>query len=155
MVGSEPLKTELDIRLATVSVNGTEILHRAGRDIGGVTVMSPDEPREDSRIIDVAGTYVGWRRDMRKEDTGASGVISVLLGSPSAQFLAETAKSREDVDIVFTSNGSGLGFKTQTLSHAKIRAAPITIEAQGIRMFPFIGWDYEEIPNDELAGVVE
>lgn len=147
MTTSPLLDTELDLRLATVHVKSIEITNRAGRDVGGVTVMTPDEPTMDSRIVDVAGTYVGWRRDSDKVDVGASGVISVQLGSGSAAVLANFASSREEVDIVFASNGSGLGFKTQTLGHAKIRPSPITIEAQGVRMFAFTGWDYEEVPN--------
>jgi hypothetical protein len=148
MTTSPLLEQELDLRLAIVEVNGIEIMNRAGRDVGGVTVMSPDEPTIDARIADVAGTYVGWRRDPAKVDVGASGVISVQLGSESASTLANFAATREEVNIVFTSNGSGLGFKTQTLGHAKIRPAPISIEPSGVRMFGFTGWDYEEVPND-------
>jgi hypothetical protein len=147
MTTSPLLEQELDLRLATVHVDGIEIMNRAGRDVGGVTVMSPEENNFDSRIRDVAGTYVGWMREPDPVDVGASGVISVQLGSDSAAYLAKVAAARTDVDIVFTSNGSGLGFKTQTVGHAKVSPAPVTIEPNGVRMFTFIGWDYEEVPN--------
>jgi hypothetical protein len=147
MTTSPLLEQELDLRLATVHVNGVEIMNRAGRDVGGVTVMTPEENNIDSRIRDVAGTYVGWMREPDPVDVGASGVISVQLGSDSAGYLSKVAAARTEVDIVFTSNGSGLGFKTQTVGHAKISAAPVTIEPNGVRMFTFIGWDYEEVPN--------
>ena len=147
MTTSPLLEHELDLRLATVHVNGVEIMNRAGRDVGGVTVMTPEENNIDSRIRDVAGTFVGWMREPDPVDVGASGVISVQLGSDSAGYLAKVAAARTEVDIVFTSNGSGLGFKTQTVGHAKISPAPVTIEPNGVRMFTFIGWDYEEVPN--------
>lgn len=147
MTVSQPLEQELDLRLAEVYVNGIEITNRAGRDVGGVTVMTPEENNIDSRIRDVAGTFVGWMREPDPVDVGASGVISVQLGSKSAGDLAKMAAARDPVDIVFMSNGSGLGFKTQTLGVAKISPAPVTIEPNGVRMFTFIGWDYEEVPN--------
>ncbi len=146
MTVSGPLDQELDLRLAVVEVDSVEILHRAGRDVGGVTAMSPEDNSFDSRIRDVAGTFVGWMREPDPVDVGVSGVISVLLGSESASYLSSLAQSRRDVDIVFTSNGSGLGFKTQSVGHAKISASPISIEPNGVRMFMFIGWDYEEVP---------
>ena len=147
MTTSPLLEQEIDLRLATVHVDGIEIMNRAGRDVGGVTVMSPEENNIDSRIRDVAGTFVGWMREPDPVDVGASGVISVQLGSDSAAYLAKVAAARTEVDVVFTSNGSGLGFKTQTVGHAKISPAPVTIEPNGVRMFTFIGWDYEEVPN--------
>ena len=150
MTTSPLLDQELDLRLATVEVDGIEIMNRAGREDGGVTGMAPDGLQYDSRIRDVAGTYVGWRRDPDKVDTGASGVISVQLGSDSAAYLAKLAASRKEVDIVFASNGSGLGFKTQTLQYAKISPAPISVEPVGVRMFEFTGWDYEEVPNTDV-----
>ena len=148
MTVSPPLDQELDLRNVIVRVNNIEIMHRAGRDVGGVTVMSPEENNFDSRIRDVAGTFVGWMREPDPVDVGASGVISVLLGSDSAADLSKMAAARTDVDIVFLSNNSGLGFKSQSVGHAKISASPITIEPNGVRMFTFIGWDYEEIPNE-------
>jgi len=147
MAVSPPLIQELDLRKAVVEVNSIEIQNRAGRDVGGVTVMTPEENNIDSRIRDVAGTFVGWMREPDPVDIGVSGVISVQLGSESAAYLARVAAAREPVDIVFTSNDSGLGFKTQTCGNAKISPAPITIEPNGVRMFTFIGWDYEEVPN--------
>ena len=147
MTTSPLLDNEIDLRKATVEVNGIEIMNRAGRDVGGVTVMTPEENNIDPRIKDVAGTYVGWMREPDPVDVGASGVISVQLGSASAEYLAKVAAANLEVDIVFASNGSGLGFKTQTLGYAKISAAAVTIEPNGVRMFTFIGWDYEEVPN--------
>lgn len=147
MTVSQPLDQELDLRLAEVYVNGVEITNRAGRDVGGVTTMVPEDNNFDGRIRDVAGTFVGWMREPDPVDVGASGMISVQLGADSAAYLSRVAAARDPVDIVFSSNGSGLGFKTQTLGVAKISPAPVTIEPNGVRMFMFIGWDYEEVPN--------
>lgn len=145
MTISPPLDQELDIRKVTVKVNSVEIQHRAGREVGGVTVMAPDDVGYETRIADVGGTFVGWRSDVPPEDTGASGMISVLIGSPSAKYLTEVASKREVVDIVIASNGSGLGFKTQTLKIAKFSLSPLAVEVAGVRMFAFVGWGYEEV----------
>jgi len=147
MTSSPLIETELDLRLVTVSVDGVEIMNRAGRDVGGVTAMAPEDSGIDTRIADVAGTFVGWRREVRDIDTAASGVISVQIGSASAAHLSSVVAAGNEVKIVFLSNGSGLGFKSQTLEHAKIRASPVSIEPVGVRMYPFLGWDYTEVPN--------
>lgn len=147
-MASQPIELELDLRKVTVSVNGIPIDNRAGRDVGGVTAMAPEDSGIDTRIADVAGTFVGWRREVRDIDTAASGVISVQLGSASAAILSGIVAAGKEVKIVFLSNGSGLGFKSQTLEHAKIRASPVSIEPIGVRMYPFLGWDYTEVPNE-------
>ena len=145
MTVSPPLDQELDLRKVTVHVNGVEIQHRAGRELGGATVMAPDDIGYETRISDVAGTFVGWRADVPSEDTGGSGVISVLMGSASAKYLTEVAQRREEVDVVYASNGSGLGFKTQTMKIAKFSLSPVSIEPAGVRMFMFTGWGYKEL----------
>ena len=147
MTTSPLLDQELDLTKVEVIVDGTEILHRAGRDIGGVTVMTPEDTNLDPRIRDVAGTHVGWSMDTPKEQKGVNGMISVLLGSPSATVLSKLCDSRKEVKVTFNSNGSGLGFKSQEASRVKFSPAPITIEPNGIRMYTFMGSGYVEIPN--------
>ena len=148
MVTSPPLEQELDLRKVVVRVGGVEIQNRAGPDMGGATGMAPEEQYGDPRIRDVAGTFVGWLREPDVVDIGASGVISVQLGSEAARILSGFAESHQVVDVVFESNGSGLGFKTQTLQFAKISASPISISPTGVRMFMFVGWGYDEVPED-------
>ena len=147
MTTSPPLKQELDLQKVVVRVKNVEIMNRAGPDMGGATVMAPEDSYGDPRIRDVAGTFVGWLKEPASADVGASGVISVQLGSDAANILSGFAESREVVDIVFESNGSGLGFKTQTLQYAKISASPISIGPNGVRMFMFSGWGYDEESN--------
>lgn len=145
MTTSPPLEAELDLRKLVVRVNNIEIQHLAGRNVGGVTAMAPDDVPYEQRVSDLAGTYVGWRADIDPVDTGGSGVISVLMGSPSMTYLSRVSARHDAVKVEFVSNGSGLGFKTQTLAVAKFTQSPISLEASGVRMYMFVGWDYVEV----------
>jgi len=141
----EMLEHELDLTKVTVAVLGQNIAHMVDREHGGGVTMMPEDNTVDPRINDVTGEQVGWIKALPPELVGVSGMISVLLGSESANYLSGLANSSTDVDIVFTSNDSGLGFESQTCAHAKIFQASIAIERPaggGVRQFMFIGSGY-------------
>ena len=145
MAPSPLLEHELDLTKVTVTVGGTVIEHMVDRANGGGVTMMPEDNTVDPRINDVTGSQVGWIKALLPDLVGVSGMISVLLGSPSANVLSGLANASTDVTIEFTSNESGLGFESQKCEHAKIMQASIAIERPaggGVRQFMFIGSGY-------------
>lgn len=145
MPPSPLLEHELDLTKITVTVNGTTIENMADRASGGGVTMMPEDNIGDPRINDLTGSQVGWIKALPPDLVGVSGMISVILGSESANYLSGIANASTDVDVVFNSNESGLGFESQTCAHAKFFQAPVSIERPvggGVRQFMFIGSGY-------------
>ena len=144
-MASDPmLEQTLDLTKVEVQVDGEVIHHLVDRENGGGVVMLPEEgPTQgrDPRLFNIAHQLVGWIKD-KPELVGVTGMISVLTGSESANYLSRLANASKTVSIVFNSNDSGLGFETQRCDQARIFHSDIAIERNSVRRFVFVGAGY-------------